>query len=230
MDIKSGFGKRVKELRARSGISQELLADRAGLDRTYISGIERGERNVSIVNIEKVAVALNVSIEYLFSSERFSTNLAYLKKDFEVPFLDRFKYHLDSSKKILTFQVNGLLTGENVDFMSKTLFGLSSIFNEGELSIFVDHREMKTADGEPVVYSPEVAEKAVAFQQNVIAYSKQAVVLCNSEFMVQQMNFVTTMSGIRDKAIHLYGKDRDMIGEAYELLDVNGNALINSIN
>ncbi len=53
MDIRSEFGKRVRELRARSGMSQELLADRSGLDRTYISGVERGERNISLVNIEK---------------------------------------------------------------------------------------------------------------------------------------------------------------------------------
>lgn len=226
MDIRSEFGKRVKELRARSGISQELLADRAGLDRTYISGVERGERNISIVNIEKIAAALNVSIEYLFSSERFSTNLAYLKKDFEVPFLKRFKYHIDSSKKILTFQVHGLLTGENVDYMSKTLLGIASNFAEGELSIFVDHRDMKASDGEPVVYSPEVAERAVAFQQKVISCGRQAVVLCNSDYMVHQMNYVTTISGIRHKAIHLYGKDRDMLSQAYELLGVNGNELI----
>ena len=230
MDIRSEFGKRVRELRARSGISQELLADRAGLDRTYISGVERGERNISILNIEKIASALNVSIEYLFSNERFSSNLAYLKKDFEVPFLERFKYHLDSSKKILTFQVYGLLTGENVDYMSNTLLGIASNFSNGELSIFVDHRDMKTSDGEPVVYSPEVAEKAVLFQQSVVSCSKQAVVLCNSEFMVHQMNYVTTISGLRDKATHLYGKDRDMIGKAYEMLDINGNALINPIN
>jgi transcriptional regulator with XRE-family HTH domain len=229
MDIRSEYGKRVRELRARSGISQELLADRAGLDRTYISGVERGERNISIVNIDKVAAALNVSIEYLFSGERFSTNLAYLKKDFEIPFLKRFKYQIDSSRKILTFQVYGLLTGENVDYMSKTLLGVSSNFPEGELSIFVDHREMKASDGEPAVYSPEVAEKAVLFQQNVVSYSRQAVVLCNSEFMVQQMNHVTTISGIRDKATHLYGKDKEMIGKAYELLDINGNELIKSM-
>ncbi|QGG57887.1 helix-turn-helix domain-containing protein [Paenibacillus sp. B01] len=226
MDIRLEFGKRVRELRARSGISQELLADRAGLDRTYISGIERGERNISLVNIEKIAAALNVSIEYLFSSERFSTNLAYLKKDFEVPFLERFKFHIDNSKKILAFQVYGLLTGENVDYMSKTLLRIASNFSEGELSIFVDHREMKASDGEPVVYSPEVAERAVLFQQKVISYGKQAVVLCNSEFMVHQMNYVTTISGIRDKATHLYGKDKDMIGKAYEMLDINGNDLI----
>lgn len=226
VDIRSEFGLRVRELRARSGMSQELLADRSGLDRTYISGVERGERNISLVNIEKIAAALNVSIEYLFSSERFSTNLAYQQKDFKVPFLERFKFHLDTDRKILAFQVNGLLTGENVDYMSRTLLGITSSFSEGELNIFVDHREMKASDGEPVVYSPEVAERAVQFQQKVLSWCKQAVVLCNSEFMVHQMNHVTTISGIRDKAVHLYGKDKEMIGRAYELLDINGNELI----
>ncbi|NGQ94221.1 helix-turn-helix transcriptional regulator [Brevibacillus sp. SYP-B805] len=44
MDIRSEFGQRVQELRTRSGMTQEMLAYRAGLDRTYISGVERGER------------------------------------------------------------------------------------------------------------------------------------------------------------------------------------------
>ncbi|MGO4119072.1 helix-turn-helix domain-containing protein, partial [Rhizobium ruizarguesonis] len=64
MDIRAEFGQRVRELRARSGMSQELLAYRAGLDRTYISGVERGERNISIVNMEKIAAALQVSMGY----------------------------------------------------------------------------------------------------------------------------------------------------------------------
>lgn len=168
-------------------------------------------------------------MEYLFSNERFSTKLAYLKKDFDIPFLDRFKYHLDRSNNILTFQVYGLMTGDNVDYMSATLLDIASNFAKGELSIFVDHRDMKASDGEPVVYSPEVAERAVTFQQKVISHAKQAVVLCNSDFMVHQMNYVTSASGIRDKATHLYSKDREMVGEAYELLNINGNELIRPI-
>jgi transcriptional regulator with XRE-family HTH domain len=80
VDIRSIFGQRMRELRARSGMSQEMLALRSTLDRTYISGVERGERNVSLLNIERIAAALNVSIEYMFSRERFSTNLAYLQR------------------------------------------------------------------------------------------------------------------------------------------------------
>ena len=66
MDIKISVGKRVKELRNKLGISQEELADLAGLDRTYITSVECGRRNISIVNIEKIAVALNVTLKDFF--------------------------------------------------------------------------------------------------------------------------------------------------------------------
>jgi transcriptional regulator with XRE-family HTH domain len=226
VDIRSEFGNRVKELRARSGLSQELLAHRAGLDRTYISGVERGERNISILNIEKIVAALQVSMAYMFSDERFSSNPAYQQKDFTKQFMERFKYQIDSDKKILSFQVHGLLTGENVDYMSKTLIGICNAFGKEELDVLVDHREMKASDGEAVVYSPEVAERAVLFQQELLKYSKRVVALCNSEFMVQNLNHVASQSGIINKATHLFGLDKDMIGKAYELLDINGNELI----
>ena len=64
--IKVAFGKRVRELRTGRQLSQEALALACGLDRTYIGGIERGERNVSLVNIEKIAAALGVRIRELF--------------------------------------------------------------------------------------------------------------------------------------------------------------------
>ncbi len=67
MDIKSLVGKRVKELRNRLGISQEELAYIAGLDRTYITSVECGKRNISIVNIEKIAKALNVTLAEFFT-------------------------------------------------------------------------------------------------------------------------------------------------------------------
>lgn len=67
MDIKLLVGKRVKELRNILGISQEELADLAGLDRTYITSVECGKRNISIVNIEKLAKALKVSLAEFFN-------------------------------------------------------------------------------------------------------------------------------------------------------------------
>ena len=67
MDIRLVVGKRVKDLRNKIGISQEELAEIAGLDRTYITSVECGKRNLSIVNIEKLAKALNVSLAEFFS-------------------------------------------------------------------------------------------------------------------------------------------------------------------
>jgi transcriptional regulator with XRE-family HTH domain len=67
MDIKLSVGKRVKELRNKLGISQEEFADLAGLDRTYITSVECGKRNISIVNIEKLARALKVSLAEFFT-------------------------------------------------------------------------------------------------------------------------------------------------------------------
>ena len=60
------FGKRVRQLRQGSGISQEEFAARCDLDRTYISSLERGHRNVSLKNIAAIASALNVTLAGLF--------------------------------------------------------------------------------------------------------------------------------------------------------------------
>ena len=59
--IVKAFGRRIKAIRQEQGISQEQLGQLAELDRTYISGIERGLRNVSLINIERLATALNVA-------------------------------------------------------------------------------------------------------------------------------------------------------------------------
>ena len=59
------FGERVQSLRNQAGISQEKLAELAEMHRTYISGIERGERNVSLINIMRLANALNLSVSKL---------------------------------------------------------------------------------------------------------------------------------------------------------------------
>lgn len=56
----ASFGTRVRSARLALGLSQEKLAMDCGLDRTYISGIERGKRNVSLINIHKLAIALGV--------------------------------------------------------------------------------------------------------------------------------------------------------------------------
>jgi transcriptional regulator with XRE-family HTH domain len=54
------FGRRIREIRSRRGLSQEKLAELADLHRNYVGGVERGERNVSLVNIVKLAHGLSV--------------------------------------------------------------------------------------------------------------------------------------------------------------------------
>lgn len=66
MNIKQKFGQKIKDLRKSKGISQEKLANLAEIDRTYLPTIEKGERNVSIEIVEKLAKALNVKIKDLF--------------------------------------------------------------------------------------------------------------------------------------------------------------------
>ena len=61
VDIQKKFGNKLREIRKSKGFSQEKLALKCGLHRTYISDIERGSRNVSLKNIEKIAKALGVS-------------------------------------------------------------------------------------------------------------------------------------------------------------------------
>jgi transcriptional regulator with XRE-family HTH domain len=65
-DIRLRFGKAVRKRRHKLKVSQEEFADICNLDRTYIGGIERGERNVALVNLEKIAKALKISLPELF--------------------------------------------------------------------------------------------------------------------------------------------------------------------
>lgn len=64
--IQQKVGSRIRELRNAIGLSQEKLALAAELDRTYIASVESGKRNISIVNLEKIAKALNCSLSDLF--------------------------------------------------------------------------------------------------------------------------------------------------------------------
>lgn len=65
-DIRVRFGRAVRKRRLELGISQEDLADRAGIHRTYVGDVERGERNIALQNIEKLAQALGIPISTLF--------------------------------------------------------------------------------------------------------------------------------------------------------------------
>ncbi len=64
--IKEKVGQRIKELRTKQGLSQEEFAFRCELDRTYITSLERGKRNISLTNLEKIANAFNITLSEFF--------------------------------------------------------------------------------------------------------------------------------------------------------------------
>lgn len=71
MDIKVKIGQRIKELRKNIGISQEALAYQAEVDRTYVTDVENGRRNVSVEILDRLIKALDVSIAEFFNAKEF---------------------------------------------------------------------------------------------------------------------------------------------------------------
>ncbi|MGA2584088.1 MAG: helix-turn-helix transcriptional regulator [Tepidisphaeraceae bacterium] len=69
MDCRIRFGQRLRTLRQARGYSQERLAELSQLHRTYVGGVERGERNISLINIWRLAEALSVDASALFSGD-----------------------------------------------------------------------------------------------------------------------------------------------------------------
>jgi transcriptional regulator with XRE-family HTH domain len=67
LDIRIRFGRAIRRAREEQQINQEEAAERCGLHRTYYSGVERGVRNVSLVNIERISKGLRLSMSQLFS-------------------------------------------------------------------------------------------------------------------------------------------------------------------
>lgn len=66
ISIEKAFGAKLRELRKARGLSQEAFAELAGLDRSYLGGVERGARNVSLININRISLALKMPMEELF--------------------------------------------------------------------------------------------------------------------------------------------------------------------
>lgn len=62
------FGQRIRELRQKTGLSQEKFALMTGMDRTYFSSVESGKRNISLLNIKKIADGLEITVDKLFEN------------------------------------------------------------------------------------------------------------------------------------------------------------------
>ena len=71
MDIRKKIGLRIKELRLDLKLTQEALAFKAEIDKTYINEVENGKRNVSVINLEKIIRALNIQIASFFNHKLF---------------------------------------------------------------------------------------------------------------------------------------------------------------
>ena len=80
-DIKSLIGKRIRDLRKQRGLSQEELGWEAELHFTYIGAVERGERNCSIITLEKIAKGLGINIKDFFDIPFHKTDIKKLKKE-----------------------------------------------------------------------------------------------------------------------------------------------------
>lgn len=62
------FGEAVRSIRLEKGISQERLAELAGIDRSYMGGVERGEHNIALINIKRISSALNIPISKIMKN------------------------------------------------------------------------------------------------------------------------------------------------------------------
>lgn len=73
MDIRAKVGARIRELRKELNLTQESLAFKAEVDKTYLNEVENGKRNVSVINLEKIIIALETDLSIFFNSELFKT-------------------------------------------------------------------------------------------------------------------------------------------------------------
>ena len=73
--ITDKIGNRIRELRSYTGLSQEKFAQKIGMDRTYFASVELGKRNISIVNIEKIANGLDVTLSEFFKDVWIQSDL-----------------------------------------------------------------------------------------------------------------------------------------------------------
>jgi len=72
MDIRKKIGLRIKEYRTNLKLTQEALAFKAEIDKTYVNEVENGKRNVSVINLEKIICALDATVRDFFNSEVFN--------------------------------------------------------------------------------------------------------------------------------------------------------------
>lgn len=206
MKILTDFGKRVKELRLQAGMTQELLASLAELDRSYVGSVERGEKNLSLINISKIANALDVDISFLFEDERFSPRSTLLRKEMKKPLEERFVYDVDVMEQIISWRIAGPLSEHDVQDIAQKIKNISLLLKKGETRLFIDNRFM-VIDGLTYVFPPQVNAVWEELQMWLLPFVKKVVVLCNSKLMKNQLDRLAKRSGISKMSIHIYHDD-----------------------
>ncbi|GAA4837419.1 hypothetical protein GCM10023310_13680 [Paenibacillus vulneris] len=226
MAILSNFGQRVRELRLKAGMSQEALAVRCGMDRSYIGGVERGERNISLENISIITNALDVDMSYFFDNERFSMHSAYVKSEYERALSERFVYHIDFDEQVISWQVKGVLSADDVGKLSFDLKIACTYLTKGHIRLLIDNRGM-VANGHPFVFSPDTNERIEELQKWMFPHCQKVAVLCNSKLMKNQMDRLGSRTGMKQISQHFY-KDgsEDVVAQAYAFLGITHNPLV----
>ncbi|MDN7246488.1 helix-turn-helix domain-containing protein [Planococcus shenhongbingii] len=220
MNTLKDFGSRIKELRLQAGITQEALATRAELDRSYVGAIERGEKNLSLLNIEKLSNALDVNLSYLFEHERFTPRSALLKKEFKRPLESRFTYNIDLVQQVILWRITGPIKENEARRIAQTIKSLALLLKKGEIKLLVDNQAM-VMDGEPFVFTPEVYDVWEELLNWLLPYMKKAAILCNSTFMQNQLDRLAKRSGIAEISKHIFSEDLESnLREARAFLDI----------
>ncbi|MGO4546230.1 helix-turn-helix domain-containing protein [Paenibacillus sp. 2TAB23] len=212
MNIMQDFGLRLKEIRLRSSMSQDTLASLSGLDRTYIGGVERGERNVSLKNIGILCNTLNVDISYFFADERLSLHTAFLKSEWSLPLETRFKFIVQSEDNIIAWQVTGALHLNEVKKICLDLKSACRQLASGKVKLLIDTSKMMTKD-QPYAFQNEVREVWVELQRWFLPHCEHVVVLYNSRFMQSQMNRLAKRSGIIKVQKSLFVENRHSLAD-----------------
>ncbi|SDC27506.1 Helix-turn-helix [Paenibacillus sp. UNCCL117] len=210
MNILSDFGLRLKELRLRSNLSQDMLAARSGLDRTYVGSVERGERNISLKNIELLCNTLDVDISYFFDHERFSLHSAHLKSELKRPIQERFCYRVDVERNLISWQVAGALSLDEVTSITADLKSACRQLVLGQVKLLIDNRKMMLG-GQPLVFQPEITERWEELQRWFLPHSEKVIVLCNSKLMQNQMKRLANRSGIIAVQKSLFQQEEDWL-------------------
>lgn len=226
MDVLKDFGKRIKELRINAGMTQEALAIRAELDRSYVGAIERGEKNVSLVNIEKLANAMGIDLYYLFEDERFATRLALVKKELKKPLDSRFTCLVNPEDHIIWLKITGPLSKNDVEHISKHVKSQTLLLKKGKVKMLIDNRLM-VKEGQSFVFTPESYDAWEELQTWLLPYLEKAAVLCNSKFMKNQLERLANRSGVSRISIRIYNENLEAGNkEALSFLGIAENQLV----